>query len=275
MTRPAEQDQAGLAAKRESYDMQLRTAGDALVAAIRVGVTDGAETISHLLATAAANLGGMHTLTAARPGSWEASYVDQFLASTVGADGEYLLQYRTAPIEVVECVETLLAELDIDGLYDDSFNLIDQAEAAVADAVNNNGDEAGPDAAYERLAETEKLIEQLRNTDYAAYRSVFETQVAAAADELRRHRGLPATVPVTVLWVAWTDRTRIITGGDVNQLGTVEFELWETARLRTPPPGFTEPLEELAGPQTPGQLLRSAGRMPHQRIGRRTRSAAP
>src|SRR5262245_22872656 len=38
-------------AARESYVVQLKVAADALVAAIRAGATDGAEMISHLLAT--------------------------------------------------------------------------------------------------------------------------------------------------------------------------------------------------------------------------------
>lgn len=266
MNRPSEHDQAALDAAREAYETQLQAAADALVAAIRAGVTDGAETMRHLLATAAANLGGMHTLTAARPGSWEADHVDRFLASTVGVDGEYLLEYRTAPIEVVECVETLLAELDVAWLYDDSFELIDQAEMGVADGARIAGDDALAEAACERVDEASELIERLRDTDYAAYRSAFEVQVAVAADELRRTRHLPVAVSVRVRWVAWTDRHQAISSTEAEVWGTVEFELWETARLRTTPPGFTEPLEVLTGPHTPGEILRSTGRMPHQRI---------
>jgi hypothetical protein len=260
VNRPSEQDRAALAAARAVYETQLRTAVDAPVAAIRAGLTDGAESISHLLATAAANLGGMHTLTAARPGSWEADYVDRFLASTVGVDGEWLLQYRTAPIEVVECLEACMGELGIDWLYDDSYNLIDQAEA---DACG--GDDAqSADAACERLVRAEELIDELRGRDYAIYRQGFESQVRAAAGDLRRTRGLPESVPVRVRWVEWADRDQAT--GAQDAWGTVEFELWETARLRTPPPGCTEPLSAIPGPRTPGEVLQATGRMPHQRI---------
>jgi hypothetical protein len=147
VNRPIEQDRAALDAARAVCEAQLRTAAYAVVAAIRAGVTDGAETISQLLATVAANLGGMHALTAARPGSWEADYVDRFLASTVGADGEWLLQYRTAPIEVVECLEAALGELGVDWLYDDSYILVDEAEAGAC----NSDDAQAADAACERL----------------------------------------------------------------------------------------------------------------------------
>jgi hypothetical protein len=260
VNRPIEQDRAALAAARQVYETQLRTAADALVAAIHAGVTDGAETISHLLATAAANLGGMHTLTATRPGSWEADHVDRFLASTVGADGEWVLRYRTAPIEVVECLEASMGELDIDWLYDDSYNLIDQAEADACDS--ENADLA--DAACERLVRAEELINELRDRDYAAYRQAFDARVQAAAGELRRTRGLPESVPVRVRWVDWADRGQAT--GAQDAWGTVECELWEAARLRTPPPGFGEPLDAIPGPDTPGDILQSTGRMPHQRI---------
>jgi hypothetical protein len=256
MSRP-EQDRAAIDAAREVYERQLRVAASALATAIQVGVTDGAETISHLLATLAANLGGMHTLTAARPGSWEAHYVDQFLASTVGPDGEYLHSYRTTPIEVVECVDVVMPDLDIAWLYDDSHELVERAEDA--DPDGNLSDEAD-----ERVDAADELICRLRDCDYAAYREAFEQRVRAAGDELRRTRHLPASVGVLVRWVEWADRDQAT--GAQQAPGTVEFEVWEIAREQTPPPGFTEPLSDLRGPRTPGQILRATGRLPHQRI---------
>ena len=251
--------EAARVAACELYESQLRTAADALVSAIRGGVTDGAEAISHLLATVAANLGGMRILTAARPGSWEADYVDRFLASTVGPDGEWLLQYRTAPIEVVECVEDAMGDLGIDLLYDDSYALVHHAEAA---AVSDGG--VWSAAAWDRVAGAEELIEQLRGRDYAAYRGAFEARVQAAAEELRRARYLSESVPVRVRWVDWSERDQ--TTRAQQSWGSVESELWETARLSTPPPGFSEPLADIPGPRLPGEILRETGRMPHQRI---------
>jgi hypothetical protein len=259
VNRPIEQDRAALDAAREGYETHLRAAADALVAAIRTGVTDGAETVSHLLAIAAADLGGMHALTAARSGSWEADFVDRFLASTVGVDGEWLLRYRTAPIEVIECLEATKGELDIDRLYDDSYDLIDQADA---DACNSDDAEL-VDAAFERLVRAGELIDELRDRDYAAYRQGFEAQLQAAADELRRTRYLPESLPVRMRWVDWNDRNQAT--GAQDEWGTTEFELWATARLRTPPPGFSEPLDDIPGPRTPGEILQATGRMLHQR----------
>jgi hypothetical protein len=235
---------------------------------MRSDVTDGAETISHLLATVAANLGGMHMLTEAGPGSWEADHVDRFLASTVGPDGEYLLQFRTAPIEIVESVEAVLADLDINCLYDDSFGLIDRVED---DAVVDDG--CCADDADERVARAEELIERLRDSDYASYRDAFEAHVLVAAEELRRTRHLPESAPVRVPWVEWSERDQATSAQAA--WGTVEFELSESARLRTPPPGFTEPLADLPGPRTPGEILRTTGRMPHQRIPELAHYTAP
>jgi hypothetical protein len=47
-----------------------------------------------VLATAAAQLGSSDALTAGRPGSWEASLVDQLVKGTVGYDDEDLAHYR-------------------------------------------------------------------------------------------------------------------------------------------------------------------------------------
>ena len=249
----------------DRYDRQFKVAAEALVAAIRADVTDGAETISYLLATAAANLGGMHTLTAARPGSWEADYVDRFLASTVGPDGDYLLEYRTAPIEIVECVEALMADLGIGWLYDESFDRIDQTEYdIIPEHEDADGDEAAREASINRVARAEELLDQLRARDYASYKEAFEHQVRAAADELRRTRHLPDSVQVRVRWVEWAERAQAT--GTQEAWGTVEYQLWETAWQQTPPPGFTERLTDISGPRTPGDVLQATGRMPHQRI---------
>jgi hypothetical protein len=43
-----------------------------------------------VLANAAAQLGSSNALTARRPGSWEASLIDQLVKGTVGCDDELL-----------------------------------------------------------------------------------------------------------------------------------------------------------------------------------------
>ena len=51
---------------------------------------DFAGWLAHVLAAAAARLGGSDELTIGRPGSWEASLVDQLVKGTVGHRDEYL-----------------------------------------------------------------------------------------------------------------------------------------------------------------------------------------
>ena len=51
-----------------------------------------------MLARVAARKGSSDALTAGRPGSWEASLVDQLVKGTVGYDDEYLPDpERTSP----------------------------------------------------------------------------------------------------------------------------------------------------------------------------------
>lgn len=54
---------------------------------------DGGEVIAQVLATVAARHGSSDWLTAGRPGSWEASFVDQLVKGTVGYGDEYLVEH--------------------------------------------------------------------------------------------------------------------------------------------------------------------------------------
>jgi len=59
---------------------------------------DFAGWLADVLARVAARKGSSDALTAGRPGSWEASLVDQLVKGTVGYDDEYLPgAERTAP----------------------------------------------------------------------------------------------------------------------------------------------------------------------------------
>jgi hypothetical protein len=55
---------------------------------------DFAGWLADVLARVAARKGSTEALTAGRPGSWEASLVDQLVKGTVGHDDEYLPDYR-------------------------------------------------------------------------------------------------------------------------------------------------------------------------------------
>ena len=247
-------------ARVAEYRRQVTAAANALAAAIRTEVADGGEVVSHMLATVAANLGGMDKLTEKRPGSWEADYVDRFLGSTVGSQGEFLLEYRTEPIKVVACVPAMLADLGIGDLYDDSMLVVGQAEAAT---LGPDPDAAAAEASAERFERAERLIVQLRESDYAGYRQAFEEQLRVAGRHLFDQEHLSEDVSVSVLFVDWPQAEEA-TGAKEDAVGTLEYRLWETARANTPPPGFTEPLAELRGQLD--DLLREAGRLPHQRV---------
>ena len=53
--------------------------------------------LAQVLATAAAELGSTAALTAGRPGSWEASLIQQLVQVTVGWDDDYLADYGRKP----------------------------------------------------------------------------------------------------------------------------------------------------------------------------------
>lgn len=78
---------------------------------------DWAEFVTHALAGAAANIGGIELILAGRPGSWEAERVRQTLQSTVFDDGD-LLRHRTEPVAVDLWVESILRDTN-DTTYDD------------------------------------------------------------------------------------------------------------------------------------------------------------
>jgi hypothetical protein len=220
------------------YRRQFDAAATALAAAIRTGVTDGAEIVSHLLARVEANLGGMGSITERRPGSWEANYVDQFLASTVGSDGEYLWEHRTEPLEIVVCVDDDMGDVDHARLYDDSTELVEQRMRAAAPATDDEYDEE----LEQQIDHMYDLIEQLRVAEYADYAARLEVAIREEAAKLD---GLNAEL-VSVRVVEWNE-VEMISAGEVVRPGvklakhldwrSLEFLLWERARQRTPEPG--------------------------------------
>jgi len=72
----------------------LAEAAAALFAAAHAEGTDVGEFTCRVLALLAARLGSSEAVTANRPGSWEAGFVTQMLAATVGPDDDYLDRYQ-------------------------------------------------------------------------------------------------------------------------------------------------------------------------------------
>lgn len=80
---------AGPPASQPGY---TRPAIDAITRAARAE-HDFAGWLADVLANAAAQLGSSNALTARRPGTWEASLIDQLVKGTVGYDDELLPGY--------------------------------------------------------------------------------------------------------------------------------------------------------------------------------------
>jgi hypothetical protein len=78
---------------RHSVPAHTRAAVEALSRAVDQE-HDFAGWLADVLARVAARKGSTDALTAGRPGSWEASLVDQLVKGTAGHDDEYLPGYR-------------------------------------------------------------------------------------------------------------------------------------------------------------------------------------
>lgn len=114
---------------------------------------DFAEIACRVIASVAANVGGVETLLSGRPGSWEADYIRRIVQSTVGEDDVELLRYRTEPVRLA---------LDVEGTFDD-FGLYELYTEA-ADELERRED-AAETALFEAVATAvEKTrLEQIRS----------------------------------------------------------------------------------------------------------------
>ncbi|MFJ2662695.1 hypothetical protein [Arthrobacter koreensis] len=90
---------------------------------------DFAGTLSRVLASVAANVGGIEALLQGRPGSWEADYVRQLLRSIAGENEESLLQYRTEPLQLSLNVEEVFERFGLTELYGEAVEELSTLEA--------------------------------------------------------------------------------------------------------------------------------------------------
>ncbi|MEO7014938.1 MAG: hypothetical protein ABI130_09405 [Leifsonia sp.] len=93
---------------------------------------DWAELVTLALAGAAANVGGIETALAGRPGSWEAAGIRSLLESTVGEDESALWEHRTEPVRITVDLDEILA--DAYWQYDEAFQEINRRRDAAAAA---------------------------------------------------------------------------------------------------------------------------------------------
>jgi hypothetical protein len=261
---------------------------------------DFAEFVSLALAGAAANAGGIEEILAGRSGSWEAGYVRDMLASTVGWEEEYLWEHRTEPLALRVQVDAILTELGIADLYEDSEAEITRLEDAVGvryDVLCPDGLWAcsDPDAApltveeiaavspwarpghrvyreptpdqdheLERLQVLRDRLEALREAEWAAYGLAFQVSVLA---ELEREpvKGLRVPVEFKVDDRIWPPATAVTSGEEPLPWGLERLD--EAGRWNTPLPGSGIAPKDYPPGADIAQVERAAGRLPHQRIG--------
>lgn len=108
-----------------------RTAVRALTALARETEHDLPGVIAHILAQVAGNLGSSFAVTASRPGSWEASSIEQLLTGTVGDDDRYL-----PPPDHGKLTDAQVR--DIRWRYDDGYNGVTQHELAAEYGVSRS-----------------------------------------------------------------------------------------------------------------------------------------
>lgn len=168
---------------------------------------DWAEFVTHALAGAAANIGGIETILAGRPGSWEADGVRNLLAATVGPDERYILEHRTEPLVIELNIDELLVDLGAWNPYADAnrelarrYDAIGIPTAtglpgAVTVDVLTRLEPASEkqERQADEIAELEERLERQRLQDWAAYGQAMQAAVEAEAARLP---GL--TVPVVV-----------------------------------------------------------------------------
>jgi hypothetical protein len=222
---------------------------------------DGAEFITHLLATAAANLGSTDAVTAGRPGSWEAAGVQDLLRSTVGYDDEYLLTYRTEPVEIVV---NSVYELDDLGMFETYEASIDHIGRALFAARWSRSRDRLTIDELEQIEDIEEQLVELEKRDRAEYQQRFTTTVHARLEQLRTedpHR-YPEHLTVTVRFTDDRSGNEELTDGWGSDLAS---QLYQHAREHTPLPGTNTQPDWTAG-QSPAKSLLDTGNWPHLRI---------
>lgn len=211
---------------------------------------DWAEFVTAALAGAAANLGGIASALAGRPGSWEADGVRTLLTGTVGDDEQYLLEHRTEPVEITLYVEEIMMDLGVWRSYDDAqaelvrrYEAIGIPSASSPEAVQQlepATDEQERQA--EAVGELEDRLEQQRIADWADYGQALQTTIETAA---RRREGLRVPVIVRID----LDTFPSPGGQPYDELaGALQAEAIEATPL---PGGGRTPLDRLMTGQTP------------------------
>lgn len=251
-----------------AYDQLLSGAITALTAAARLtwterwpdGTTpsrpcDWAEFVTLALAGAAANIGGIETALAGRPGSWEADAVRRLLTATVGHDEQQLLEHRTDPVVVSINVDDMMVDLGAWQAYDDACDALQRRydDLGLPEVRRTSGSAlnvlatlatATPEQEHgcEQIAELEDRLEQQRRQDWVAYGAALAAHIRAEVTQIEGLR-VPVHVDVAVDPVPATSPTGTW-GSGVGE--SIPERLLNAAVQATPLPGHGRtPLERL------------------------------
>jgi hypothetical protein len=234
---------------------------------------DWAEFVTHALAGAAANVGGVEPILAGRPGSWEADKLRDLLHATVGDDERYLLEHRTEPVRVRVHVDDILNELGFWNLYEAAHAELDPRYHALGIPTVSGvpGDPqletaltqlqpATPEqqAAAEAIVEQHHRLEVLRQRELADYGQAFKANVHRAVADV--FPGL--RVPVEVITESRPQEDR----GRDSAWNSPRWRLWGTVRWNTPLPGTGIAFRDYPTTATVGEIERAAGRDPLTRL---------
>lgn len=195
---------------------------------------DRAEFVTLALAGAAANIGHVEAVLAARPGSWDAECVRQLLISTV-SDDDQLLRHRTEPVEVDVDVDEILLDAGVWTAYEDGPTRPGVVGRCVRAGTAEQEREFGA------IADLSERLEAQRQADWAAYGAANRVEAAAAKLE---NLMVPVVVHVDLdTFRSDAERARY------SEFITPTDELVEETVNVTPLPGDgTDPLRRLQMP---------------------------
>jgi hypothetical protein len=226
---------------------------------------DFAEFVTHAVAGAAANVGGVEEILFGRSGSWEADHVRQMLQSTVGCYEEYLVEHRTEPLTVVVAVDNLLFDVGFAELFEQAHDELDRREEAICAEADTDRPMLAvtdlPDdqqVALEQIDCQREALHRLKAQEWVAYGEAFKANVLHVAGEMLPRLQVPVVVEVHL---DWHDED-----SSVPPWGPA-FAVWERARDLTPLPGSGIPLKDYPLGDV-AQIERDAGRDPLRRLRR-------
>ncbi|MFS0700277.1 hypothetical protein AB6N24_09925 [Cellulomonas sp. 179-A 4D5 NHS] len=193
---------------------------------------DFAGVLVGVLTSVAANVGGVESLLAGRPGSWEAAGVRELLAGAAADDAD-LWRHRTEPVRVLLDVWGTFGDFGVTALFYAEQN-------AAAERLDADGLSEAEASEAERVYDA---FEDLLAHDATAYAAAFRATVHEVAAEMG------VTAPVEVVELDFS--------GPAPETDALGDALATAATLRTPLPATGQAPDWTDG--TPADAIRRAG----------------